>query len=191
MHRFQADEPEAGPQMTCQPSPGRGRKPRRALLGAVLAMLACGGYDGDSTFVVVVRVEPTVEEATAFPAQVLVGFDSTGSGFVVFRLGFLCAPPAEPFVVTASFAETGAERPSEIEAWVVPLDSGAPPACGALQVPEPVGSSLPRTGASARGEVAVFAGCGSGDAESLTLVVDGIPSRSPDLPDSRTRARDR
>jgi hypothetical protein len=148
------------------------RSRSRALLWGVLAMFACdGGYEA-GTVVLVVRVEPTVQVATAFPAQVLVGFDSSGSGFVVFRIGFLCAPPSAPFVVTAQFSEPTGNAPSAVDAWVIPVDSGTPPTCGPLPVPQPVTPPPPGSaGVRTSGQVVVLGGCGSGEVRSATLVV--------------------
>jgi hypothetical protein len=146
----------------------------RALLWALVAVLACDGYDEDATLVVAIRVEPAVQVTTEFPAQVLVGFDSSGSGFVVFRVGFLCGPPSAPVVITTRFPESAAGGPSAIDAWVVPVDRGMVPTCGALPAPPPVASSPPRAvGARTRGNVVVLAGCGSGDVRSATLVIGG------------------
>lgn len=93
----------------------------RALPWALAAMLACG-YEGDGDSLVIdVRVEPSVQAATAFPAEVLVGFDSSGSGLVVFRVGFVCAPPSAPLVITARFPEASAEPPRAVQAWLVPV----------------------------------------------------------------------
>jgi hypothetical protein len=100
---------------------------------------------------------------------VLVGFDSSGSGFVVFRVGFLCAPPSEPTVVTARFAD----RPSKVDAWVVPV-AGTPGTCGALATPEQVSSAPPGAAAvTTNADVAFFAGCGVGGTHAVTLVLGG------------------
>lgn len=152
------------------------------LLWALAATVACAGYDGgeDGTLVLVVRVEPTVQRATTFPAQVLVGFDSSGSGFAVFRVGFVCAPPGTPLVLTAQFPVAAAGGPSAANAWLVPVGSGVVGAeCGALPAPQLVASSPPGSaGARASGEVAVLAGCGSGEVRSGTLVLSGSSSGS-------------
>jgi hypothetical protein len=152
------------------PSPARGRS-SRALLFALLAAFACDGYGGadEGSLVVSVRVEPSVQATTSFPAQVLVGFDSSGSGFVVFRVGFVCAPPSEPFVVTARFAE----RPSAVDAWVVPV-GGTPGTCGALGTPEQVAAAPPAAaGVTTNADVTFFAGCGTGGTRTAALVLGG------------------
>jgi hypothetical protein len=142
---------------------------------ALAATFACQPYDAseDATLVVVVRVEPAVQTATAFPAQVLVGFDSSGEGFVLFRVGFVCDPPSEPFVLTARF-QGAAGGVSSVDAWLVPVGSGPPGACGALTVPEHVAASPPRgAGARTSADVAVLASCGEGEVRSGTLVFGG------------------
>ena len=135
-------------------------------------MFACGGEE-TSTLAVTVRVEPTTRVSTAFPAQVLVGFDSSGSGFVVFRVAFVCDPLAAPFVTTAQFSTPTGNDPAIVDAWIVPLGSAAPPACGPLPAPEPV----PLPGPSSAGvqgtsaHVVILAGCGAGELRSATLVI--------------------
>jgi hypothetical protein len=161
--------------MTRHPSQKRGRG-SRALLWALAAVFACEGYeeDEDGTLEVVVRVEPAARRTASFPAEVLVGFDSSGAGFVLFRVGFLCAPPGESLALTARFAETAGGGPSTVDAWLVPVDSGTPAPCGALAAPERIASAPPRTaGVRTSAEIAVLAGCGSGEVRSGTLVFGG------------------
>lgn len=155
---------------------GIGRRSSRALLWSLAAMFACDGYDGEeeSTLVLVVRLEPTVQAATAFPAEVLVGFDSSGSGFVVFRVGFVCAPPSVPLELTARFSERTSDARTAVHAWVVPVHSGAPATCGALPVPVAVASPPAGTaGVRTSADAVVLAGCGSGEWRSATLVLRG------------------
>ena len=108
----------------------------RVLLSAVLAMFACEVDDGASSLEVTVRAEPPMQVSTSFPAQLLVGFDSSGSGYLVFRVGFLCAPDA-PFFTTATFSAPGAGA-TAVDAWLVPVQGGSPFACGPLATPQPV-----------------------------------------------------
>jgi hypothetical protein len=151
----------------------RSRRSWCALLWGVLVTFACG-YEGST--VVLVRVEPTVEPATSFPAQVLVAFSSSGSGSVVFRVGFLCAPPSVPFVVTAQFSDPTVDAASVVDAWLVPVDSGTPGFCGALPVPQPVPSPPPRPlGARASGNLDLIVSCGPGGARTAVLVLGGQP----------------
>jgi hypothetical protein len=146
----------------------------RPLLWAVLAMLACD-VDDTSTLEIVVRVEPTLQVATALPAELLVGFDSSGSGYVVFRVGFLCGPPA-PFVTRAVFSgRTGVDTAKAVDAWVVPVASGARFTCGPVAAPQPV-PAPPARSAGARStsaQVEVLGGCGAGELRSATLVIGG------------------
>jgi hypothetical protein len=151
------------------------RRRFRILLWAVVAPLACD-VDEVSTLEVVVRVEAPVQ-ATAFPAQVLVGFDSGGSGYVVFRVGFLCGPPSAPFVTTARFSEPmRGDRTSTVDAWFAPVDPGAPFTCGPVSAPQPVQPvpAVPaRSGGSRRtsAQVEILGGCGSGEVRSATVVI--------------------
>lgn len=145
----------------------------RALLWVVLASFACGG-DETGKLLVVVRVEPTVQVATAFPAEILVGFDSSGSGFVVFRVGFLCAPPSAPAVFTATFSRLDGDASSAVDGWVIPVAPGAAPTCGPLPEPRPVApppAGAPGVRTSA--QTGLLVGCGAGDTRSATLVVRG------------------
>ncbi len=146
----------------------------RVLLSAVLATFACevdDGY-GSSTLEIAVRLEPPLQAATSFPAQILVGFDSSGSGYVVFRIGFLCAPDT-PFPMTATFPGSG-DGPAAVDAWIVPFDGGAPFACGPLATPQPVPFRGPPGGAPrTSAQVEVLGGCGHGDVRSATLVIAG------------------
>jgi hypothetical protein len=145
----------------------------RALLWVLLATFACDGNDA-ATLQLVVRVEPTVQVATGFPAEVLVRFDSSGSGFVVFRVAFLCAPPAAPFIVPARFSQLDGSASSAAHAWVIPVDSRTPSTCGPL--PEPEAAPPPAASAAGvrtSGQLGVLAGCGSGEVRSATLVVRG------------------
>jgi hypothetical protein len=144
----------------------------RILLWAVVAPLACDVYE-ISTLEVAVRVEAPIQ-ATAPPAQVLVGFDSRGSGYVVFRVGFLCGPPSAPFVTTARFSgPMGGDGPSAVDAWFVPVDPGVPFSCGPVAAPQSVpqlparSAGLQRTSA----QVEVLGGCGSGEVRSATVVI--------------------
>src|SRR5512133_1908508 len=131
-------------------------------------MFACDVGEG-STLEVAVRVEPAVQVAIASPAQVLVGFGSSGSGYVVFRVGFLCRPPAAPFVTTAHFSDSSGG--ATVDAWLVPLGAGTPVACGPLPLPEPVAPVPPRFagGHGATAQLVVLGGCGAGEAHSATL----------------------
>ncbi len=145
----------------------------RLLLSAVVALFACEVDEtGDSaTLEVVVRAEPPIQGSTTFPAEILVGFDSSGSGFLVFRVGFLCSPDA-PFFTTATFSAPGPrDGGASVDAWVVPFDGGAPFACGPLatpqRVPSPRAGGVPRTSA----RVEVLGGCGPGEVRSATLVI--------------------
>jgi hypothetical protein len=147
----------------------RRRRPR-ALLSAVLALFACE-VEETSTLEIAVRLDPPMEAQTSLPAEVLVGFDSSGSGFVVFRVGFLCTPDA-PFFTTATFSGPGRGGPSAVDAWIVPIDRGSPFTCGPLATPQPVASpggrsGVPRTSA----RVQVLGGCGVGDVRSATVVI--------------------
>jgi hypothetical protein len=150
--------------------PDRSRR-SRALLCALLATFACEVEEA-STLEVVVRVESPSQGAASFPAQVLVGFDSGGSGYLVFRVGFLCGPSASPFVTTARFSDPVAgDGPVVVDAWLVPFD-GAAFACGPLASPQAV-PSRPGTAAGVRrtsANVVILGGCGSGDARSANLV---------------------
>jgi hypothetical protein len=147
------------------------RRRSRELVWAVVAMLACGGEE-TSTLAISVRVEPTVEVATAFPAEILVGFDSSGSGFVVFRLGFLCAPPSVPFVVTTRLAEPVTGGPSVVDAWLVPVGSATPRTCGALPAPELVAPPAPRpSGVRTSGQATILLGCTAGEVRSANLTL--------------------
>jgi hypothetical protein len=148
------------------------RRLSHILLWAVLAPLACD-VEETATLEVVVRVGPPVD-ASAFPAQVLIGFDSSGSGYVVFRVGFLCGPPSAPFFTTARFSgPMGGNATSVVDAWLVPLDPGAPVACGPLAAPQPVPRPAPRSAGvqQTSAEVEVLGGCGSGEARSATIVI--------------------
>ncbi len=143
----------------------------RVLLTAVVAMFACE-VDETSTLEVEVRVEPPMQVSTSFPAQILVGFDSSGSGYVVFRVGFLCAPDA-PFFTTATFTAPGPrDGATAVDAWLVPVAGGSPFACGPLATPQPVPwpggpGGAPRTSA----RIEVLGGCGAGEVRSATLVI--------------------
>ncbi len=145
---------------------------RRVLLSAVAAVFACE-VEETSTIEVVVRADPPMRSSSSFPAEVLVGFDSRGSGYLVFRVGFLCAPDA-PFFTTVTFTMPGAAGgTTAVDAWLVPIDGGSPLACGPLQAPQPVPfrgapAGFPRTSA----RVEVLGGCGSGDVGSATLVFE-------------------
>jgi len=141
----------------------------RVLISAVLATFACE-VEEPSTLEIVVRAEPPMQVSTSFPAEILVGFDSSGSGYLVFRIGFLCAPDA-PFFTTATFSAPGAGA-TAVDAWLVPVQRGSPFACGPLATPQPVPSpggpgAAPRTS----GRVEVLGGCGTGDVRSATLVI--------------------
>jgi hypothetical protein len=143
------------------------------LLGIVLAAFACEVEDdGQSTLDVFVSVAPSVQADTASPAQVLVSFDSGGSGVLVFRVGFLCRPPAVPFATTARFSGVSNDE-AVVHASVVPMDGGTPFACGPSpapeRVPSPAGGFAGARVASARADVAV--GCGAGGARSATIVI--------------------
>lgn len=149
----------------------RGRRSRILLL-AVLAPLACD-VDERATLEVVVRVEAPAQSA-AFPAQLLVGFDSSGSGYVVFRVGFVCGPTSAPFVTTSRFSEPmGGDGPSAVDAWLVPLDPGARSTCGPLPAPERVPLPPPRTVGLQRtsAQVELLGGCGSGEVRSALVVI--------------------
>lgn len=151
------------------------RRRRSRPLWAVLAMLACD-VDEPSTLEIVVRVEPTVQVANALPAELLVGFDSAGSGYVVFRVGFLCGPPSAPFVTTALFSgPTGTNAATAVDAWVVPVPSGARLTCGPVTTPQPVPAPPARSSGvrSTSAQVVVLGGCGRGDLRSATLVIGG------------------
>jgi hypothetical protein len=141
----------------------------RALLSAVLAALVCDAGE-DSTLEVVVRVDPRVQASTTTPAQVLVGFDSSG-GFVVFRVGFLCAPPAAPFVATARFSEGGSG--STVDAWLVPVGAGVAVPCGPSPAPVPVATVPPAlaAGQGATAGIVVVGGCGAGETRSSTVFI--------------------
>lgn len=142
---------------------------RRVLLSAVAAVFACE-VEETSTIEVVVRSDPPMRSSSAFPAEVLVGFDSRGA-YLVFRVGFLCAPDAS-FWTTATFTVPGAGGGAvAVDAWLVPVGGGSPRPCGPLQAPQPVPfrgapAGAPRTSA----RVEVLGGCGSGDVGSATLV---------------------
>ncbi|WP_242394434.1 hypothetical protein [Anaeromyxobacter oryzisoli] len=146
----------------------------RVLLGFVLASLACGG-DDDGKLLVVVRVEPTVQVATTFPAQVLVGFDSSGSGFVVFQVGFLCAPSSAPLVFTSTFSGLDGDASSRtVDGWVIPVRSGAAPTCGPLPEPRPVPPPpADAPGVRTSGQAGLLIGCSAGETRSATLVIRG------------------
>lgn len=149
------------------------RRLSRILLWAVLAPLACDVEEG-ATLEVAVRVGPPVD-ARAFPAQVLIGFDSSGSGYVVFRVGFLCGPPSAPFATTARFSgPMGGDGTSVVDAWLVPLDPGAPFTCGPLPTPQPIPRPAPRSAGvqQTSAEVEVLGGCGSGEVRSATVVIE-------------------
>lgn len=154
--------------------PDRWRR-SRVLLWAVLAMFACD-VDEASMLEIVVRAEPPMQVATPFPAQVLVGFDSSGSGYVVFRVGFLCAPSA-PFVMTARFPQPTGGGATAVDAWLVPFDSGSPFTCGPLAAPQPVSWPADRPAGVQRtsAQVEVLASCGAGDVRSATLVIGRSP----------------
>jgi hypothetical protein len=147
---------------------------RRALLSAVVAMFACE-VEETSILEVVVRVDPPMRASTSFPAQVLVGFDSRGSGYLVFEVGFLCAPGA-PFSTTVTFpAPGGSGGATAVDAWLVPVEGGFPLACGPFPAPRPVPfrggpAGAPRTSA----RVEVLGGCGSGEVFSATLVFGSV-----------------
>ncbi len=150
-----------------------GRWRRRALLSAVAAVFACE-IEETSTLEVAVRADPPMRPSSSFPAQVLVGFDSRGSGYLVFRVGFLCAPDA-PFFTTVTFTLPGDGGATAVDAWLLPVD-GSPFACGPLATPQPVPfrggpAGAPRTSA----RVEVLGGCGSGDARAATLVFGASP----------------
>jgi hypothetical protein len=148
------------------------RRRSRILLWAVLAPLACD-VDESASLEVVVRVDAR-DDASASPAQVFIGFDSSGSGYVVFRVGFLCGPASAPFVTTARFSEPmGGNGPSAVDAWLVPLDPGAPFTCGPAAAPQPVPQPAPRAEGFRRtsAQVEVLGGCGAGEVRSATLVV--------------------
>lgn len=148
------------------------RRRSRILLWAVLLPLACD-VDELATLEVVVRVEAPVQ-ATALPAQVLVGFDSSGSGYVVFRVGFLCGSQGAPFVTTARFSEpAGGDGPSAVDAWLDPLDAGATFTCGPLAAPQPVPRPATRSAGLERtsAQVEILGGCGSGEVRSATAVI--------------------
>ena len=148
----------------------------RALLWAVVAAFACDAGE-DSTLEVVVRVDPVVQSATTSPSQVLVGFDSSGSGYVVFRVGYLCGPPAAPFVTTARFTEGSTVSGATVDAWLVPLGSARPVSCGPLPLPElvaPVPPPFP-PGHRATAAIIVVVGCGAGEARSAALFIAVAP----------------
>ncbi len=147
----------------------------RVLLSAFLAVFACE-VEEPSTLEVVVRAYPAMRPSTSFPAQILVGFDSRGSGYLVFRVGFLCVPDAT-FTTTVTFpAPDAAGGTSVVDAWLVPVEGDLPFACGPLPTPQPVPfrggpARVPRTSA----RVEVVGGCGSGDVGSATLVFGAAP----------------
>lgn len=152
----------------------------RALLWVVLASFACCG-DDTGKLLVVVRVEPTVQVTTAFPAEILVGFDSSGSGFVVFQIGFLCAPPSAPAVFTATFSRLEGNASSAVDGWVIPVAPGAALTCGPLPEPRPVAPPpAAAPGAWTRAQTGLLIGCAAGDTRSVTLVVggDAAPTRA-------------
>jgi hypothetical protein len=148
----------------------------RALLWAVVAAFACDAGE-DSTLEVVVRVDPVVQSATTSPSQVLVGFDSGSGGFVAFRVGFLCGPPAPPFVTTARFADASTASGATVHAWLAPLGAGMPVSCGPVPFPAPVASVPPpfAPGSGATAGIIVVGGCGAGAARSATLVIAVAP----------------
>ena len=143
------------------------------LLWAVLAPLACD-VDETSTLEVVVRADAP-RDPNAFPAQVFIGFDSSGSGYFVFSVGFLCGPPSAPFVTTARFSEPmmAGNGTAVVDAWLVPLDPGAPFTCGPLETPQPIPRPAPRSAGvqQTSAQVEVLGGCGSGEARSSTIVI--------------------
>jgi hypothetical protein len=141
----------------------------RALLSAVLATFVCNAGE-ESTLEVDVRVDPTVQASTTTPAQVLVGFESSG-GFVVFRVGFLCAPPAAPFVATIRFPDGGSG--STVDAWLVPVGAGAAVPCGPSPAPVPVAPAPPAlvAGQGATAGIVVVGGCGAGETRSSTVFI--------------------
>jgi hypothetical protein len=149
------------------------RRHSRILLWAVLAPLACD-VDESATLEVVVRVDAR-HDARASPAQVLIGFDSSGSGYVVFRVGFLCGPPSTPFVTSSRFSEpmVGGNGPSAVDVWLVPLEPGAPFTCGPLAAPQPAPQPAPRPAGVQRtsARVEVVGGCGQGEVRSATVVI--------------------
>ena len=140
---------------------------RSVLLAAVVAAFACE-VEETSTLEVAVRVEAPAA-APSFPAQVLLGFDSSGSGFVVFRVGFLCAPDA-PFFTTV-ILEPG-HAPRAVEAFLVPVERDSALACGPLATPQPV-TLAPGAGTFARtsARLEVVGGCGAGAVRTATLVL--------------------
>ena len=118
------------------------------------------------------RVETRSQVATASPAEVLVGFDD-GSGYVVFRVGVLCGPAANPFVTTSRFPAQFSGDAATVDAWLVPLHGEAPFTCGPLPSPQPASPPPARfegvQGTSA--QVGVLAGCGVGEVRAATLVI--------------------
>jgi hypothetical protein len=144
----------------------------RVLLAAVLAAFACEVEEA-SMLEVAVRIEPPVR-ASSFPAQVLIAFDSSGSGFAAFRVGFLCAPDA-PFFTTVTF--TAPERaPDSVDAFVLPVVPGSAFTCGPLATPQRVPFSSATGGASrTSASFVVVGGCGTGDARVATVVIGSQP----------------
>jgi hypothetical protein len=140
------------------------------LLGAVLAVFAVGAEE-TSTIEIAVSVEPPVE-AAGLPAQVLVGFDSAGGGFLVFRVGFVCTPDAR-FSSTVTFQASAA--PATVDAFLVPVERGAAFGCGPLATPQAVSPSAPLGPAQASAGLHVAVGCGAGDVRTATLVIGGSP----------------
>ncbi len=148
----------------------------RALLWAVVAAFACDAGE-ESTLDVAVRVDSAVQSAATSPSQVLVGFDSSGSGYVVFRVGFLCGPPSPPFATTARFSGVSSGSGAKVDGWLAPIGSGAPVSCGPLPLPEPVAPAPPpfAPGSGATAGIILVGGCGAGDARSATVVIAAWP----------------
>jgi hypothetical protein len=149
----------------------------RALLWALLATFACDVGE-ESTLEIAVRVEPTIQVAPTSAAQLLVGFDSSGDGYVVFFFGTVCGPPTAPFVTTARFAQrAGGVEATAVDAWLVPVAPGVPVTCGPTPTPQPVSPPAARFagGAGATAQVVVLAGCGAGEVRSATVVIHETP----------------
>jgi hypothetical protein len=139
------------------------------LLSTILAAFA-GEVEQSSTLEVAVRVDPPVE-AASFPAQVLVVLDSGGSGFIAFRIGFLCAPEAT-FSTTVTFDAPSRHEPESVGALIVPAAPGQAVRCGPLAVAEPV-PFPPDTPAPplTTARLQVVGGCGTGDVSAVALVL--------------------
>ncbi len=135
------------------------------LLSTALAVFACE-LEEAWTLAVEVRADPRAARSSA--AEVLVGFDSRGQGYLVFRVGFAC--PGAPFSTTATFPVSGPPGETRtVDAWIVPVDGGSPFSCGPLATPQRVPSRGP-AGAQASARVQILGGCGSGEVGSAVLV---------------------